>query len=136
GRNLCFPCRVGIAGRAGASGDNRRPSRRGLFHRLRTGRAAELGALEPSAAVHLKPRLLIRVRGLLNEGRDADRDPTGDWLEMGHAAGFVNGAASLEPAASGFVFCEEQDLQITLADEVQQKVEGVVDAEVVEVDEG
>src|SRR5438445_38708 len=42
GRNLCFPCRVGIAGRAGASGDNRRPSRPGLFHRLRTGRAAAL----------------------------------------------------------------------------------------------
>src|SRR5438093_1507433 len=75
-------------------------------------------------------------RGLLNARRDDYRDSPGDWLEMGDAAERVLVAAALEPAAGGFVFCKEQDLQIPLVNEVQQKVEEVVDAEVVEINEG
>src|SRR5207253_21777 len=78
----------------------------------------------------------VDSRGCVHAGRDGHGDSPGDRLEMGDAAGWVLGAAALEPAAGGFVFGEEQDLQIALVDEVQEKVEDVVDAEVVEIHEG
>src|SRR5439155_26408318 len=122
---------------------HRRTGRR--YRRSSTGcarRATSLGpcrtccrpepSLEAGAAVHLKARLFSAARGLLNARRDGHGDSPGDGLEMGDAAGWVLGAAALEPAAGGLVLGEEQGPLIALVDEIQGEADDLVDAEVVE----